>query len=1790
MRKFTFFLALMVAMVTTTFAQVNYTPKNVIQTTKTRDDRAMNYVKVGDESYVLTSTEQTHCYVDKYDEVTFTVTPGQEVEFAVNTDAFWIHNAVFIDFDKNGFTAGVTNQWEPTGDLIAYSFYNNGSSSDENGWNSVGQAISGGNRNRPAIPSYTIPEDATPGEYRIRFTQDWCSIDPDGDADGSFDDFYDNGGAILDAKLVVSDGAIVEPEPEPNAPVVITSVDQLSNAKLYTITSSDTGRGGMFAAEGASMLDMCGVTYNQAQDCHSIARDAADPRQQFAFVAYEGKHYLYSVSEKKFVAKNNEVNKLTAEAPYEFVVVEPVANNKFALMLNGTHYLTASPGWCANASRNTCLQTTLTSHSTNDGWDDGAWYTITEAGDFDATEALAMLAPATPEPVPVTFDIYALDDVMNPSPLEGTVSKLGFVVFAASDNNAVLAEAAGAPKVGIFDPAKGSFVAEASSIMFGDLLGNGMQLVAVQFDGFATPGTYMVCAPAGAFTVNGQPNEEIVSAQFTIPAPVVKVFEVESVTPADKKEVEAINKIEINFTETIALATDNMGNFIPVNLVDENDNVIELAVSDDANVWSKVVLAPATPITAAGTYTLDLSQLQLNDGVCEGSYSWTVVEPVVEPEPESGIDTSKEYYLYSSYNWGMNKGYLTIGTKSGSNYGPVYMANEKLQAFKLTPAADGGYTLSREVDMSGMSYTEYIDCSHSYNVGSNAMSGSVLYFDLNTNNKYNIRSANGYFKADMITYGTDGYAYHVFSNGDMTSALEWELVPATDEEPTTPAVAPVIQTISPAAGAVVEGAVSEIVITFDKEIKSVSSSAQIKVKLGTATTRAYGSNATIDGCTVTFKFGDGGQFGFTTIEEAGEYSVEIPASLCTSEDGGASEALSYTFTIAEPVVEPEPAALEATNATRNPAESEWDPSKSYYLQGVKLEFAEAVKKADGVTEFGCIYNANGEQVAVLNKVLGANGTATYATPYVATKITTAGTYKVVVYSGVILSADGTKEYKGGEFEFTVAKKPATLIPSAEDGLFYNASFTSVDEFKTQQIVVSGADEVTVSEEVDITMTSGENVYTATVTVEDNDGDKVINIVFPDKDYAAGSYTINIPAGAFLVDGVANAEYYPSTFTYSKPQLEITKEWTSWESLFTEKYMMPREVAITINNAESVTVAENMVATLTVGETTYNSTVLFTNEENNYWISFKFAEIQAIYEDENKDFVKGEYTFTVPGGLYTVNGEANVEETITFTYGDAVVEEFSVASISPAVGNVTELSRIEIAFSNGVKPEQLILTNGDERFFFIAKNGAYVAADPLKDYAEITITEPGTYTLDLSELDGLTGDNVFSWTIPAPAPTLNETVVFDFANNNWGIPTMAENNYSNLKVAADYTDGTNTIYIDPTANNGSYIYDSKGFLNLGKTGSKIVLPAFDFAVEKIEVVGHSSATSYPNVDMNVYVGDVAVSTACIGSTATSTFAIAADNQAAGNVYELVIGSNGGKTSSVMYITYIKVYPAENKLEAPVIDLASGVYVGEQTVNAHSATTDIEGVTDVKYYYTIDGNEPTVEDEKSVDGVITITNSCTLKVIVEFTLGDKTYVSASTSAEYIITEEATYHRAVAVEAGNYFLVADGKVAAPIEGTTLPAVEVAVDGNDATAPVYYAITLEETAGGYYIKDVNGNYIYTSSMYGASGPKLSSNGAYVPMNSWTITIADDENSTATIVSEKLTLVYDTAAGVFKVTDSVSSDMILPTLYGTHATGIDAVVNGEAIESIYDLTGRKIEKITKSGIYIVNGKKILVK
>ncbi len=230
-----------------------YKPRNV--GSKTRTDRNATKFSItspskGKSEYVLTSAQQGQDYlnlVDIEEPVYFYAQPGETLSTEMATGGSWVHNYVYVDYDSDGFAAGIENgsNWKPTGDLVSYSFYNNDSSSDESGWNSVGTAISGNDRNRPALPSFTAP--ATEGIYRMRFKQDWCSIDPMGDADGKFSDFKVNGGQIIDVLLMVGD--------------VDTAIDNIATEKANAGIYDMTGRKieqivapGMYIINGKKVL------------------------------------------------------------------------------------------------------------------------------------------------------------------------------------------------------------------------------------------------------------------------------------------------------------------------------------------------------------------------------------------------------------------------------------------------------------------------------------------------------------------------------------------------------------------------------------------------------------------------------------------------------------------------------------------------------------------------------------------------------------------------------------------------------------------------------------------------------------------------------------------------------------------------------------------------------------------------------------------------------------------------------------------------------------------------------------------------------------------------------------------------------------------------------------------------------------------------------------------------------------------------------------------------------------------------------------------------------------------------------------------------------------------------------------------------------------------------------------------------------------------------------------------------------------------------------------------------
>ena len=127
-----------------------------------------------------------------------------------------------------------------------------------------------------------------------------------------------------------------------------------------------------------------------------------------------------------------------------------------------------------------------------------------------------------------------------------------------------------------------------------------------------------------------------------------------------------------------------------------------------------------------------------------------------------------------------------------------------------------------------------------------------------------------------------------------------------------------------------------------------------------------------------------------------------------------------------------------------------------------------------------------------------------------------------------------------------------------------------------------------------------------------------------------------------------------------------------------------------------------------------------------------------------------------------------------------------------------------------------------------------------------------------------------------AEELKATLTFD-GSVNWGIPTSGTNTTS-----ASFTADGYTIQLAASTN----YKQNSGYLILGKANSTLTLPAFTWKTTKICVTGASGASE--SVKQNIFVGETAVSTETTGAkNVTNTYNIAADYQAAGNVYVLKV---------------------------------------------------------------------------------------------------------------------------------------------------------------------------------------------------------------------------------------------------------------------------------------------------------------
>lgn len=158
----------------------------------------------------------------------------------------------------------------------------------------------------------------------------------------------------------------------------VISLDGLSNSKCYNIRNN---RGTWAVGSGATVVNST-VELN-------LAFLASDTKQQFAFITYEGKVYLYSVGEGKFAYVDGTKLSLTADVTAA-VEASPVT---FQASTNGT-FMYSEPIIVTIGGKMYGVSTGKTPdvfQYDNHPEDGGNCAYIIEAGSFDATAPLAAL-------------------------------------------------------------------------------------------------------------------------------------------------------------------------------------------------------------------------------------------------------------------------------------------------------------------------------------------------------------------------------------------------------------------------------------------------------------------------------------------------------------------------------------------------------------------------------------------------------------------------------------------------------------------------------------------------------------------------------------------------------------------------------------------------------------------------------------------------------------------------------------------------------------------------------------------------------------------------------------------------------------------------------------------------------------------------------------------------------------------------------------------------------------------------------------------------------------------------------------------------------------------------------------------------------------------------------------------------------------------------------------------------------------------------------------------------------
>lgn len=438
----------------------------------------------------------------------------------------------------------------------------------------------------------------------------------------------------------------------------------------------------------------------------------------------------------------------------------------------------------------------------------------------------------------------------------------------------------------------------------------------------------------------------------------------------------------------------------------------------------------------------------------------------------------------------------------------------------------------------------------------------------------------------------------------------------------------------------------------------------------------------------------------------------------------------------------------------------------------------------------------------------------------------------------------------------------------------------------------------------------------------------------------------------------------------------------------------------------------------------------------------------------------------------------------------------------------------------------------------------------------------------------------------------QEVTLDFTDNSkWKLP---EGSANKATKSQEFSNGTYTVTL---AAQTGYYFNTDGYLMLGKQGSTLTLPKFDFAVSKIEVVGHAGASA--SVGQNIFVGDKAVSTETkgaamdtgdknkTGDAKTNTYEINAAYQAAGNQYTLKVTSKHNTQ-----ITKILVYKQSGAVkENPSLAFSVDKVNHEVGTDFTAPTFSKKTTASVKF-----SSDNEAVATVNAEGVIALGTEEGKAVITAEAAENNEYAAGTATCTVYVWHYVTYKKATAIESGKkYLIVAQrdgntyyampckesykyGYLSTVMKEGTLDELKVESSYDD-------NFVFAEFEDGYSIQDCYGRYLYMD------GEHASFQLGKEPV-AWELEASDNGTFSLTNNGKFIQFGQGTfkSFGAYAIMQDIT---VLPMLFkmveGT--TGINNIQTTTAVKNnvMYNIAGQRVNKDYK-GLVIMNGKKMMVK